>query len=151
MKMPKTSQEKYLILSQRLPSGEVIDNRIIIQFDPRAWAMVEDKLKLNMMFATSEPFPQLRYSHTVHWGAIPEVVMFMKTKLQPIDKFIDCEVRYMDTHFELCLCNGDFGDMQAYANMLVKDISKYVLAPGTWRLLYELPLPEEMSCSNRSR
>lgn len=152
MSMPNiTSQDKYLILSQRLPSGEVIDNRIIIHFDPRAWAMVEDKVRLNAMFTTDEPLHPLRYSHLVRWGVVPQAVMFMKTKLKPIDKEIDCEIRSMDSHFEVCLCNGDFVDMEAYAKLLVKMAGKYVLAAGTWRLLCELPSPEEMYCPSRFR
>ncbi len=144
MPMPNiTSQDKYLILSQRLPSGEVIDNRIVIQFDPRAWSMVEDKVRLNARFTTDEPLHPLMYSHSVYWGAAPEPVMFTKAKLKPIDAEIDCEIRSMDTHFELCLCNGDFGEIEAYAKLLVKAVGKYVLTAGTWRMLCELPSPEE--------
>lgn len=143
--MSKTSQDKYLILSQKFPSGEVIDNRIIIHFDLRAWAMVEDKIKLNAKFATGEPIQPLRYSHTVYWNRDPQTVMFMKATLKPIEQEVDCEIRVMETHFEVCLCNGDFGEMKAYANLLIKAVGKYVLPAGTWRLLCELPTPDEIT------
>lgn len=137
--MPKTSQEKYLILIKKLPSGEVIDERIIIHFDPKVWAKLEDRLGLDAV----GDFPRLKYGYPLMLGTESYPMQFLKVRVKFEDNEIDCEVRSTDTHFEVCLRNGPSVCMEKYAEQLVKAMGKYVIAADSWRLLYEMPSPAE--------
>lgn len=141
MKMPKTSLSNYLVSTKALPSGEIIDHRIIIHFKPLVWAKLENYLAHN----AKDPMPSLRYARFPYGGTLQH----LKTKIVLPQAEMSCEVRLIDTHIEVCLYKGDFEYMKRYANSLILVAGKYVMPPGIWTLLYEVPQPEDTSCHPR--
>ncbi len=136
--------ERYLILSQRLPSGKSKDERIVLHIDTRAWSKFDDFVDTHAA-PDHEVLPKEVVSHVVTWEEEPTPIMFTHTKLQCGDAEIICDVRSLGEYFEVVLHGNNLTYLEVFAKYIIRYVrEKYVYPAMNWRLLSALPAPGEL-------